>query len=416
MADKEAEFLKGLGPDLNGRIQGVASTLSNNFRNGVIKEYTPFIGAGLTASVHNALSTRKLIEHFQQSNLIADWMRLDLDRVAQYVDCMGGKSRDLVAEYIQKEEKQHELVLSEENPLWVLAKLPFPLYITTNYDTLLERYLQTLGKHPQTIISNWRRWHSDRGSAETRLNDLKNNESGNYTISESNELKLLPLILWPEDETINSNNPVVFHLHGVATCPETMVLSQDNYIDFLKEMGDPKKKSKNDLGVLPPLILDAISRYHILFLGYSLDDINLHVLIRTLRGESNLTQNDQSRLFSIQLEPGEQRICQWVLEDKIELELGQGVKQVKDFQDKLYTLLDLFKQGKVDHDKVWKDLFGQFAPINLDGKEMQARINSIKEYLKRTLENSNTGLYWTDVTTFLKAVFYKLKLDRKIWS
>jgi hypothetical protein len=73
-------------------------------------------------------------------------------------------------------------------------------------------------------------------------------------------------------------SPVVFHLHGHVDVPESVVLTEDDYLDFLvstsKESIDPKP--------IPSRIEQAFTRASLLFLGYRLPDLEFRVLLRSL--------------------------------------------------------------------------------------------------------------------------------------
>ena len=70
-------------------------------------------------------------------------------------------------------------------------------------------------------------------------------------------------------------NPVVFHLHGHYDVPESLVLTEDDYLDFLVAV------SRDD-GLLPHQIQKALAGASLLFLGYRLADWNFRVIHRGL--------------------------------------------------------------------------------------------------------------------------------------
>jgi hypothetical protein len=92
-------------------------------------------------------------------------------------------------------------------------------------------------------------------------------------------------------------SPVVYHLHGSLADIDSMVLTEDDYLDFLVAMS-----SVPDL--VPPQIERAFST-SLLFLGYSLEDMNFKVLFRKL--ESFMSRTAGAVHVSVQLEPGKDR-------------------------------------------------------------------------------------------------------------
>jgi hypothetical protein len=70
--------------------------------------------------------------------------------------------------------------------------------------------------------------------------------------------------------------PLVFHLHGHTGLAASMVLTDDDYVEFVAALA-------RDLNtVVPPTVQDALSFHSLLFIGYSLTDWNFHVLLRLL--------------------------------------------------------------------------------------------------------------------------------------
>jgi SIR2-like protein len=74
-------------------------------------------------------------------------------------------------------------------------------------------------------------------------------------------------------------NPLVFHLHGHSKLPESIVLTEDDYLDFLERVG------REGL-LLPERIRSVIKRSTCVFIGYRLADWNFRVLFRGLRAYS----------------------------------------------------------------------------------------------------------------------------------
>ena len=97
----------------------------------------------------------------------------DLIRVAQFV----AVTKD---DMIPKEEicKKIKELLKEVTPKYfetpdelhgVLADLPLPVYITTNYDDLMVRALKSRGKTPVQEICRWNKEHHETQTNVIRL-------------------------------------------------------------------------------------------------------------------------------------------------------------------------------------------------------------------------------------------------------
>ncbi len=150
-------------------------------------------------------------------------------------------------------------------PHGVLAGLPLPVYLTTNYDDFMVRALKAPPrfKEPRQELCHWH---------ETLRGEPSAFDDGDYT----------PTVA----------NPTVFHLHGHLEVSESLVLTEDDYVDFLAAM-----IGNQDL--LPPPIKKVLSRSTCLFIGYSLADINFRVLFQSLRGSLS------GRSFAVLLPPGD---------------------------------------------------------------------------------------------------------------
>jgi hypothetical protein len=132
-----------------------------------------------------------------------------------------------------------------DEPHAVLADLPLPVYITTNYDDFMARALASRNRTPSREVCRWN---------QTLLRRQKSILKSGFEPTAS--------------------NPVVFHLHGCSEIPESLVLTEDDYIDFLVNIGKAK--------AIPPRIEEAFAGASLLFLGYSLTDWDFRVLFRSL--------------------------------------------------------------------------------------------------------------------------------------
>ena len=136
-----------------------------------------------------------------------------------------------------------------EDSLRLLARLPLPVYVTTSQSDFIERALEAEGKSPRTQICFW---------------------SGEIS-SASPEHRTDP------EFTPTVTNPLVYHLYGLEDYPQTMVLSEDDYLNFLIAMVE----DTNTLNPVVPLGLRrALGESHLILLGYCLEDWDFRVLFR----------------------------------------------------------------------------------------------------------------------------------------
>jgi len=179
----------------------------------------------------------------------------DLARVAQFIavhdDPMAPKER-LCAEL-----KRFALpdFAGEDEPHAALAELPLPIVITTNYDNLMFEAFRAKGKDPRREICRW--------NSSPNLDDIPRILDGDFVPTPA--------------------NPIVFHLHGHFDVPDSLVLTEDDYLDFLVAIS-------RDEGLLPHQIQKALAGASLLFLGYRLADWDFRVIHRGLvmAGEQSL--------------------------------------------------------------------------------------------------------------------------------
>jgi hypothetical protein len=126
--------------------------------------------------------------------------------------------------------------------LRALARLDFPLVITTNYDQLFERALHDAGKQPRVAV------YKPEPEPTTDF----------------------------DDETAQS--PVLYKLHGDIAHRESLVVTDEDYIQFVLRMSD-----KEPYDPIPLSLKHFLKRWTTLFIGYSLLDYNLRLLFKTLR-------------------------------------------------------------------------------------------------------------------------------------
>jgi hypothetical protein len=155
--------------------------------------------------------------------------------------------------------------------LRILAELPLPVYLTTNYDDLMGEALRHAEpkKIPRRDIC---RWHKG--------------------------LKSLPSV-FNSKYTPDFANPIVFHLHGSDEDERSLVLTEDDYLDFLVNISRNQK-------LLPPRIQEALTNSTLLFIGYRLRDINFRVIYRGLVESMDGSQRRLS--ITVQMTPPDNHV------------------------------------------------------------------------------------------------------------
>jgi hypothetical protein len=215
---------------------------------------TPFLGAGVNDKIL-PLGSEVAQDWAFQFQYPLDSSK-DLAKVAQFlavqIDASFPKEQMLL--HLDKSQKPLNFNDADE-PLNVLAKLELPVYLTTNYDDLLSQAIEfhgrSTGRKGRIEICRWNRGLLSQASLFRKGSQFS-----------------------PTKQT-----PVVFHLHGHKSVQHSLVLTEDDYLDFLVSMSKNESKS-----FLPPRIQEAITLSSILFIGYSLADIDFRVLFRGVLG------------------------------------------------------------------------------------------------------------------------------------
>jgi hypothetical protein len=211
----------------------------------------------------------------------------DLAKVASYYAIISGR-RTL-------RERLHEVLNYEFNfgPLHMyLASISTPLLIvSTNYDTLIEQAFHAVNKPYDLVIHPSERkdianavWWWPHGAPE-------------------------PSVVPPNELDIDlENTTVIYKMHGTVQ-PETdkwdsFVITEEDYVEFVSRM------TAN--AAVPSLFYEHFRTRSFLFLGYSLKDWNLRVVLRNLdrylgrRRLANEEEEDEPLpSWSIQYQPSE---------------------------------------------------------------------------------------------------------------
>lgn len=208
---------------------------------------TPFIGAGASAGTL-PLGSQIARQWAEQYNYpLTD--KTDLARVAQYLAIARYEMfpKDAIRREFQDKTPPD---FSEPDELHgVLADLSLPIYITTNYDDFMFRALKHRNRMAEREFCRWNRFPQVAGQISVFDRGFK-----------------------PTPAT-----PLVYHLHGHLEVPQSMVLTEGDYLDFLVRLS-------RDQDLLPPSIRTALAGTALLFIGYSLMDWSFRVVLRGLVG------------------------------------------------------------------------------------------------------------------------------------
>ena len=210
------------------------------------KEKSPPIGGQLSA-------------HLAKKSAFPGQETWNLQRVSQHYESK--KSRFRLVEEIAAAVRDDR----EPSPvLYALAQLNFPIVVTTNYDQLYETALGKPRDQYEVCVYN------------------PDNKAPTKDCS----------------ATPDPNHPYILKIHGDIDEPESIVITEEDYIHFMLRMGD-----KQPFHPVGKNVLTYLAKWPTLFIGYSLMDYNFRVLFKTIRW-----QLDAARIppnYSVDIRPDE---------------------------------------------------------------------------------------------------------------
>ena len=291
-------YVPGFGDDRKGFEKW--PSLIRSIKRG---QCTPILGPGLVEPLLG--SQREIAQRWAETYHypMAPHERESLPQVAQYLSVNQDRSfpYDELGEYLRQEiQARYQVDLPTElrqghapldqliemvgakrrerdecEPHKVLAGLTLPIYITTNPDDLLASALKEAGKDPQVVLCPWNEYAEQAESIYDREPDYR------------------PTV----------ERPLVYHLFGRLGEPDSVVLTEDDYFDFLIGI-----TSNKDL--IPNVVRRALADTALLFLGYQMDDWNFRVLFRTILSQQGGGRRDRYAHIAAQIEPEEGRLLE----------------------------------------------------------------------------------------------------------
>jgi hypothetical protein len=270
--------------------------LLRNIRQG---RCTPILGPGLTEFLFGSRSqvARRWAETYHFPMAAHD--REELPRVAQFLAVNQDPMfpRDEMQAYLCKEIRaRYDVDLPEEEcisrldelismagarrrasdpaePHRVLAQFPVPIYITANYSSMLAEALAEAGKEPKVELCRWNEF-----------------------------VEMLPSI-YDDDPGYrpSAEHPLVYYLFGHFKEPDSVVLTEDDYFDYL--IGVTRDKD-----LIPGVVRRALADTALLFLGFRMDDWDFRVLFRSLMSQEGRRRRSRYAHVAVQIDPEEGRI------------------------------------------------------------------------------------------------------------
>lgn len=265
-------------------------TICSQVRKG---QFIPIVGPELGEDVFGG--TRELAEQLAKEHAfpLAAHERTDLAKVTQYIST--NQNRRYVQEAVEKGFLQQmaerldaaddggaktlpeflELAVERfqsnlDHPYRSLTDLPASIYLNASYEPMLFRSLKAAGRDPEAVFSAWRGVDVPRQPQ--------------------------PKIARPEPET-----PWVYHVFGLYGKPDTMVLTEDDFFDYLI--------ATSRLDLLLPTLVGRLMQSSLLFFGFRLDDWRFRVLFRLIVTRQGTETMKELSHVGVQVNPDEQSLA-----------------------------------------------------------------------------------------------------------
>lgn len=158
----------------------------------------------------------------------------------------------------------------EDHPYRILADLPAAIYLNASHETMLYRSLKATGKNPEAVFCSWRG-------------------------------KEVPKQPQPKALTPTPETPWVYHVFGLFGKPDTMVLTEDDFFDYLI--------ATSRLDLLLPTLVGRLMQSSLLFLGFRLDDWRFRVLFRMIVTRQGIETMKELSHVGVQVNPDENSLA-----------------------------------------------------------------------------------------------------------
>jgi hypothetical protein len=322
-------------PEFSEGAANTWETLRVQMRTG---NFTPVLGPGLADSILGSRQdiARRWVKRWQMP--LAVHNQGDLAQVAQYlrvrsaVMTVRSQLIDYLGEEIAKrteaakekpDDPFHELPLDPQkpeeaitevgrrirktdpgDPYRVMAALPVSVYVTTAWTDLLQAALKDADppRQPVTLTFPW----NEMGDVDA-LADL---------------------------EQPSKERPLVYHLFGRLDRPRSLVLTEDDYFQWMSAWLTQRK-------AIPPDVSDALVEKSLMFVGFRLDDWDFRVVFNGVKSFGGNVLFGESLHVGVQLSPDNQLIEPEAAQEYLESYFGKD--QVNIFWGDTRRFLDQFR-------------------------------------------------------------------------
>ncbi len=155
----------------------------------------------------------------------------------------------------------------DDDPFKILAQLPASVYVTTSSTPQLVKALKAAGREPAPLICDWRPTRDNHPQAPTHM--------GKPTAAE----------------------PVVYHVYGILGKPNSLVLTEDDYFEFLVATAEYK--------LIPTVVRGCLTCQSLLFLGFRVNELAFRALFQLIMALEGSQQLRDHAHVGVQIDPEE---------------------------------------------------------------------------------------------------------------
>ncbi len=161
----------------------------------------------------------------------------------------------------------------------LLARMPVPIYVNANRDNLLHDALVEQGKKPHIQLCTWR-------------------SSGDLGITHGPQA---------EPQYVPSvEEPLIFHVFGNYHYPESLVITEDDYFEFLMEVTRNETQNRTRI---PGAVASKIASSGWLLLGFQVEDWDFRVVLGSVLRQPGRVISWWRTSVAIQMNPTDERIA-----------------------------------------------------------------------------------------------------------
>lgn len=156
----------------------------------------------------------------------------------------------------------------------LLATLPVAIYVNANRDSLLHDALVEAGRKPHVQLCTWR-------------------SSGDRSLPQgpAPEPKYKPSV----------EEPLIFHVFGNFQYPESLVMTEDDYFDFLTAVTRNEARNRS----IPLEVSRALASSGLMLLGFQMDSWDFRVLFSSIVRQPGIDLSRMRTRVAIQMSPDE---------------------------------------------------------------------------------------------------------------